>query len=114
MRFMHKIAVFRPERTAEASDLRFRRNVRQKIVAGDAEGTQAMLRHMFPHLGGGPSASEADLDLHFHLSCQRFVELIRQGAIEKAVAFAQKVLSSAMRFWLVPSCLHIIYCIPSR
>jgi hypothetical protein len=54
--------------------------------------------------GGGGSAADAAADVHLHLSCQKFVELVRESRIDEAVAFGRKVgnlcVIEQFLFWL--------------
>ena len=61
-------------------------------AAGDAAPGQAGGRTAAGS-GGGGSAADAAADVHLHLSCQKFVELVRESRIDEAVAFGRKVPS---------------------
>ncbi|EIE19632.1 SPRY-domain-containing protein [Coccomyxa subellipsoidea C-169] len=70
-----------------------RQAIRQRMMAGDVEGVNALLMEHFPELVVSKGGKRPDLDVYFYVNCMQFIELIRQGKIEEAVIFAQASLS---------------------
>lgn len=56
---------------------------------------------------GGGTAADAAADVHLHLSCQKFVELVRGTRIDEAVEFGQKVCLLG-RFCALFCPLHVV------
>lgn len=97
----------RVERHPAAAALELRRELRQRIVAGDVEAAQKLLEQHCPRLldvpeepssgaeaeagGGGATAEGWELAVGLRVSCQQFIELIRRGQLEEAVTFGQQV-----------------------
>lgn len=58
--------------------------------------------------GGGGEASPAPLaedDVYLHLSCQKFVEMVRQDRVFDAVEFARQVGAHTLRH-VIPALEH--------
>lgn len=75
----------------EQHTLSVRTALRQSIMRGDVQHAMSLLNAHYPLLlqpNGGYD------HVKFHLSCQHYIELVRQGNVGEAITFAQTVLSS--------------------
>ncbi|KIY98933.1 hypothetical protein MNEG_9030 [Monoraphidium neglectum] len=76
-----------------AASLATRARARQLVMAGDMAAAVALLQGSYPRvLKGGPSSEE----VQFYLSCQQYIELVRQRRVDEAVQFAQAVLAALL------------------
>jgi len=64
------------------------KKIRTSILSGDITAAIKVLNENYPGL------LETDKKANFLLSCQQFVELIKQNQVGPAIDYAQKVLSS--------------------
>ncbi len=56
-----------------------RQAIRQRMMAGDVEGVNALLMEHFPELVVSKGGKRPDLDVYFYVNCMQFIELIRCG-----------------------------------
>uniref|UniRef100_A0A383VPB8 B30.2/SPRY domain-containing protein n=1 Tax=Tetradesmus obliquus TaxID=3088 RepID=A0A383VPB8_TETOB len=73
-----------------SATLATRQAVRGAIMAGQLVPAMELLRQQCPGLLGGSAVAD---EVQFHMSCQQFIELIREGRIMEAMQFAQSVLA---------------------
>eukprot|EP00887_Chlorella_sp_A99_P001255 scaffold14.g1255.t1 len=100
-----------PSSSVAAGDacLALRARLRQLVMAGDVEAAVVLLRQRYPSLllpwlgataatnGAAASASSsssaraggATFETTFHLACQQFIEYVRRGEIDAALAFGR-------------------------
>lgn len=73
-----------------SSTLSTRQAVRQAIMSGQLVSAMAVLQQQCPAVLFGHACSD---EVQFHLSCQQYIELIREARINEAMQFAQTVLA---------------------
>lgn len=78
-----------PMDSIEMAELDLRKTLRHDIVQGRIDSVLRVLDEQYPKLITG----SADIfDIRFTLYCQKFIELVKSGAIEEAIIFAKKDL----------------------
>ncbi|KAI8467332.1 MAG: SPRY-domain-containing protein [Monoraphidium minutum] len=82
------------EEDPAAASLAARCEARRLIMAGDMQAAVALLQGAYPRVLRGGAGSE---EVQFHLSCQQYIELVRQRRVDEAVQFAQAVLAALLR-----------------
>ncbi|KAL4429173.1 hypothetical protein ABPG77_010152 [Micractinium sp. CCAP 211/92] len=68
----------------DVADMQMRKEVGERVVAGDIDAALALTRTLAPGL------LEADPRIHFRLLCQKFAEMIKAGQVAEAIEFGRQ------------------------